>query len=418
MKNRSFYLMLLGMGLGIGSGLIVPTVMLKLAWLGEIFINMLKLICLPLIFSALVSAIASIGNMQRLGKIGKYTLAYVLTSVSVAVLIGLLLINLLQPGIGIDPKVITSGHYQVNTNASFTLVTFIQGLFPDNIIAAAAKFQIMPVVIYAVVFAIACITCGEKASPVVEFFSMLREIFIKMINWLMHLTPIGLFSLLGAATAHAVQDKVLLTSLKGLGLFIALFLTGLILQMLWQGIVMRILTRIALKKTANAVAPALMTAFATASSMATLPVALTSAQKLGLSPQTIRFVLPLATTINLSGTAMYEAVAAVFFSQILGIPLTFWDQLGIFFIAIIAGMGATGIPEGGLVTMVSVLSAVNVPTSAIGLLLPFDRILDRCRTMVNVWSDLMCTTVVNYFLNKKTETVLTPATAKIPCSNG
>lgn len=400
MKNQSFYLLMLGIIAGIATGIVFPQFMLKTAWVGEIFINMLKLICLPLVFCALVSAIGSMGSFQQLGKIGKYTLSYVFGSVSVAVLIGLVLINYFHPGTGIDPKIITDSAAQVRTNSTFTIVTFIKNIFPDNIIAAAAKFQIMPIVIYAIVFAIACIACGKSSAHVITFFAALRDVFIKMIMWLMYLTPIGLFSLLGAATAYTTQDNFLLMSLKGILFFIGVFLLGLFLQIVWQAGLMIFLTRKKIKATAKAALPALMTAFATSSSMATLPVAMNSAQELGVEPRTTRFVLPLATTINLSGTAMYEAVAAIFFCQILGMPLSFSDQLVVFMIAIIAGMGATGIPEGGLVTMVSVLNAVNVPTNAIGLLLPFDRILDRCRTLVNVWGDLMCTIIVNYFLNK------------------
>lgn len=161
----------------------------------------------------------------------------------------------------------------MSTQSTFTLVTFIQGLFPDNIIAAAAKFQIMPVVVYAVVFAMACIACGEVAKPVAHFFSVLRDVFIKMIMWLMYLAPIGLFALLSNATARAVQDNILMASLKGVGLFIGMFLCGLLLQVLWQGVLAKIITQLQVHTTAKAVASAMMTAFATASSMATLPVA-------------------------------------------------------------------------------------------------------------------------------------------------
>ena len=145
---------------------------------------------------------------------------------------------------------------------------------------------------------------------------------------------------------------------------------------------------------------ALVTAVATSSSMATLPVTMLVAKKQGVSDDVARFVLPLATTINLAGTAMYEAVSALFFCQVLGFDLTIASQIGVFFVAIIAGMGATGIPEGGLITMVMVLRIVNVPTSAIGLLLPFDRILDRFRTVTNVWGDLVCATFVDHLQGK------------------
>lgn len=400
MKNRGFILMLLGIGLGILGGLKFPQQMLSIEWIGTLFINMLKLIALPLVFSALVGAIASIGDFRKLGTVGGYTLAYVFISVSIAVLIGLVLINLFKPGLGVDPTLIPL-ESKLSSKPALEFTSFIQGLFPPNIIDAAAKFEIMPVVIFAVIFAIGCIACGETAKPVIEFFVGLRSIFIKMITWLMHLTPIGLFSLIGTAVARALENNLFMASIKGLGIFIEVFLLGLTLQVFWQLLAVQFIAKRNAKQYLKAAAPALATAFGTSSSMATLPVALVVAQEQGIKAQVARFVLPFATTVNLAGTAMLEAYSALFFSQILGIHLTVWDQLGIFFMAIIAGMGATGIPEGGLVTMVTVLRAVNIPTSAIALLLPFDRILDRFRTMVNVWGDLVCAALVNHFVSKK-----------------
>jgi Na+/H+-dicarboxylate symporter len=139
----------------------------------------------------------------------------------------------------------------------------------------------------------------------------------------------------------------------------------------------------------------------TSSSIATLPVTLLVAKKQEVNDEVAKFVLPFATTINMAGTAMYEAVSALFFCQILGMHLSIFSQIGVFFVSIMAGMGAAGIPEGGLVTMVMVLRSVSVPTSAIALLLPFDRLLDRCRTMVNVWGDLVCATAVDHFISRK-----------------
>jgi Na+/H+-dicarboxylate symporter len=413
MRNLNVWWLVLGMVLGIAGGILFPSSMLKITWIGQTFINMLKLICLPLIFSALVSAIVSMGDFKTLGKIGSYTAVYLLISVSVAVLIGLIMVNIFHPGIGLDPRLINQNQHPISTVGSFTFVTFIQNLFPDNLILAASKFQVIPIVIFAIIFSIACVVTENNTNSIKDFFTALRHVFITMIGWVMYLAPIGLFSLLGTAVAHSINDHLILNSLKGLGLFIIMFLGGLILQILWQGLAVLFIIRKHVKKIGSATAPTLMTAFATSSSMATLPVALESAQKLGIPTEISRFVLPLASTINLSGTAMYEAVAAIFFSQILGIDLTIWNQITIFFIAIIAGIGATGIPEGGLITMVSVLHAVNIPTTAIGLLLPFDRILDRCRTMTNVWGDLMCTMIVNYFMNTQKE-VLHPTQWQVP----
>ncbi len=396
MKNYMFLLIILSIVLGILCGIFFSKQMIAVSWIGQLFINLLKLIVLPLIFCALVSAITHLGGVERLGKIGIYTLCYVMLSVSIAVIIGLTLLNVFKPGVGIAPSLILANATPLDLKpVPFT--DYLLTLFPPNIVEAAAKYEIMPIVFFSIVFAIACISVGKTANPVVDFFVGLRDVLIKMIIWLMYLTPIGLFSLLGTAVAEASRQHILLDSISGMLLFICLFLFGLFLQFLWQVIMLALVTRKNPKSFLSSASHALLTAFATSSSMATLPVTLLVAKEQNIDDDVARFVLPLATTINLAGTAMYEAVSALFFCQILGLHLSILAQIGVFITAILAGMGATGIPEGGLVTMVMVLRNVNVPTSAIGLLLPFDRILDRFRTMTNVWGDLVCAATVNHF---------------------
>ncbi len=395
-KNSMLWWILLSIVLGVLCGIFFPQKMLAIRWIGIIFINLLKLIVLPLIFSALVSAIASMGGVKRLGAIGGYTIGYVFFSVSVAVIIGLILLNVFQPGVGLSPDLILVNATPADLKPK-EFSSFLYTLFPPNIIEAAAKYEIMPIVLFSIVFAIASLAVGESAKPVIDFFIGMRNIFIKMIVWLMYATPVGLFSLLGAAVAEAYIHKSLMKSLTGVLVFIAVFLFGLFLQILWQVAVIKFITRRNTKEFIGSASNALLTAFATSSSMATLPVTLIVAKQQNINEDVARFVLPLATTINLAGTAMYEAVSALFFCQILDLHLSLLSQVGIFVTAIMAGMGATGIPEGGLVTMIMVLRSVNVPSSAITLLLPFDRVLDRFRTMVNVWGDLVCAATVDHY---------------------
>jgi Na+/H+-dicarboxylate symporter len=396
MKNYMFLLILLSIAFGIICGVFFPKEMISISWIGQLFINLLKLIVLPLIFCALVSAITSMGGMKKLGSIGIFTLCYVLLSVSVAVTIGLILLNTFKPGVGIAPSLILANASPVDLKP-VPFSSYLLSLFPPNIVEAAVKYEIMPIVFFSIVFAIACVSVGKTANPVIDFFVGLRDVLIRMIIWLMYLTPLGLFSLLGTAVAEASLQHLLLQSLKGMLLFICIFLFGLFLQILWQALLISLLARKNPRQFLSSASNALLTAFATSSSMATLPVTMMVAKNEGISDDVARFVLPLATTINLAGTAMYEAVSALFFCQILGFDLSIPAQIGVFITAILAGMGATGIPEGGLITMVMVLRNVNVPTSAIGLLLPFDRILDRFRTMTNVWGDLVCAGVVDHF---------------------
>lgn len=394
-KNNMFTWILVSIALGIFFGVEYPKEMIDIQWIGQLFINLLKLIVLPLIFSALVSAIASIGGVQRLSTIGFYTIGYVMVSVSIAVVIGLVLLNTFQPGSEIPPSLILANATPADVTP-MPLSRYILTLFPPNIVEAAAKYEIMPIVFFSIVFALACLAAGKTAKPVIDFFVGLRNVLIKMIIWLMYLTPIGLFSLLGTAVAEASIEHLLLQSLKAMITFILVFLGGLFLQISWQITLATILSKSSPKEFLSRASNALITAFATSSSMATLPVTMMVAKEQKVSDDVAKFVLPLATTINLAGTAMYEAVSALFFCQVLDLHLSLLAQLGVFLTAILAGMGSTGIPEGGLITMVMVLRNVNVPTSAIGLLLPFDRILDRFRTMTNVCGDLVCAMTVDH----------------------
>lgn len=398
MKNKMLMLILLSIFLGIVFGIFFPHQMISINWIGKVFINILKLIVLPLIFCSLVSAIASMGG-KKLGSIGFITIGYVLISLSIAVSIGLVLLNVFKPGVGIPADLILN-NAQVTNNKTLEFSTFLLTIFPSNIVEAAAKYEIMPIVFFSVVFALACISVGQAAKPVVLLFLGMRDVLIKMIIWLMYLTPVGLFSLLSAAIAEATLQNKLLTSMKGMLFFIVIFIFGLFLQCLWQFALIKYLTRRNGLEFAKKATNAMLTAFATSSSMATMPVTVMVTKEQNVNQDVARFVIPLVTTVNMAGTAMYEAVSALFFCQVLGVHLSVFSQIGVFLTAILAGMGSAGIPEGGLVTMVMVLRSVNVPTSAIALLLPFDRILDRLRTMVNVWGDLVCAAVVDHFSSR------------------
>lgn len=396
LKNNMFTWILVSIALGIFFGVEYPKEMIEIQWIGQLFINLLKLIVLPLIFCALVSAITSIGSGQKLGTIGLYTICYVMLSVAIAVVIGLFLLNAFKPGVDIPASLILA-NAEPKDIEPMPMSRYILTLFPPNIVQAAAKYEIMPIVFFSIVFSLAALKVGRSAKPVVDFFVGFRDILIRMILWLMVLTPIGLFSLLGAAVAEASIQHLLLQSLKAMVAFILVFLGGLAFQITWQITLATLLTKSSPKQFLRSASNALVTAFATSSSMATLPVTMVVAKEQKVSDDVARFVLPLATTINLAGTAMYEAVSALFFCQVLDLHLSLAAQIGVFITAILAGMGATGIPEGGLITMVMVLRNVNVPTSAIGLLLPFDRILDRFRTMTNVCGDLVCAIAVDHF---------------------
>lgn len=378
-------------------GIFFPQEIIKLSWIGQIYINMLQLIVLPLVFCVLISATASIGDIKRLRSIGVLALGYILFSMSVAVAIGLTLLNVFKPGLGVSKELILVNATQPSIFNPIGFESFLVALFPPNIFSAIAKYEIMPIVFFSIIFSVACISIGKKASLIIRLFEELRDVLVKLIVWHMYLTPLGLFSLLGVAIAKTSLKHLLRESLRGMVTFIFIFLVGLLLQIIWQLIFLAIMTRQNPYAFVRSAKDALLTAFATSSSMATLPVTLGVAKARGISGEVAHFVLPLATTINLAGTAMYEGISALFFCQVLDFHLTLLEQMEVFITAILAGMGATGLLEGGLVTMVMVLIVVRVPTSAIALLLPFDHILDRFRTVTNILGDLVCVIFVDHF---------------------
>lgn len=396
--------MILSTIFGIICGIIFPEQMLALHWVDTLFINLLKLIVIPLIFCSIVSAIISMASIKRLKSIWFYTLLYVLISASIAVSIGLILSNLIRPGSGMSSDIIhlTSPSVHQTVVVSSYFLSYLGTFFPPELINIhdESEFYIMPLIIFSILFAIACISVGKSAKPITSLFIALRNVFNKIIIWIMYLTPIGLFTLLGSSIAEGYTNQTLMQNMTGLCYFIIVVFLGLFCQFLWQFAVIKYITRRNPKEFLKNSTGSLLSAFATSSSLSTLPMTLLAAKEENISEEVSGFVMPFAATINLAGTAIYEAIAALFFSQILGIHLSIYSQIGIFFTAILAGIGAGGIPEGGMITMVIVLRSINIPTSAIVLLLPFDRIIDRFRTVVNVWGDLVCAMTVNHFVQK------------------
>lgn len=398
---RGNIFLILGIVGGILGGIYFPQFMSSISWIGTIFFNMLKVLVLPLIVSAIITAIAGIANSKKLSTLGSFTVSYAVLSSVIAVSIGLILFNTLSPGLGVKTSFADSLGENIKNAQPLTFHHYITGLVPSNILDAAVRFDVMAVVIFTVAFALACVACKEESRHVVQFFTHLRNVMLKMISWVIALSPLGIFSLLGTAVANSVMKNQLASDLQALGMFVVVFFAGLILQFAWQMFAIRFFVRHSVLRYLKITSPALITAFGTSSSLATLPVSMSCAEKTGVREDINRFTLPMAATINLGATVMYEACAALFFAQVLGMHLSTQQQIIIFVTSIVAGMGVTGIPEAGLITMVTVLKAVNIPVHMISILLPLDRILDRFRTLVNTWGDICCASVVNELVQRK-----------------
>jgi Na+/H+-dicarboxylate symporter len=266
-----------------------------------------------------------------------------------------------------------------------------------NLVASAAEMQLLPLILFAIVFSAALTTLGRTGEQVIRFFNGVNQAMMKLVIWLMYFAPVGIFALIAGRLGQAGGGEAFLNEIQAVGLYIGTVLSGLAIHFV---VLFSILFLIGGRGADYLVGMmrALLTAFGTASSSATLPLTMECARENKVDERAVRFVLPLGSTVNMDGTALYEAVAVMFIAQAYGIELGLGPQIIILVTATMAAIGAAGIPEAGLVTMVIVLNAVGLPLEGIGLLLSVDWFLDRFRTSVNVWGDSVGATVVHRFL--------------------
>lgn len=400
--------------LGFVIGGIFPKLAVSLSIFGEIFLNILMMLVVPLVVLSMLVGISKLDNLRKLGKIGSKTLVYYLSTTGISVCLGIILVNLIQPGSGLDIQLPDNEHQYLseNTAISETLKQLIignpekeqQGLIAYNLFLAMAKMDILPLIIFSLFFGAALSSLGKKARRTIDFLSVLNDGIMQLVNWVMYIAPIGIFGLVTARIGKAGGYEGFFPELVSLGKYSLTVLLGLAIHAL---VILCLLLRYLGKRNpiayAKGVATALMNAFSTASSTATLPLTLQGVQQQNkISEKTSNFVLPLGATINMDGTAIYEAVAAIFIAQLYGLDLSFAQQAVIFLTATLAAIGAAGIPEAGLVTMVIVLKAVHLPIEGIGLILTIDWLLDRFRTTVNVWGDSVGAAIIERYENKKT----------------
>jgi len=387
---------LAGVVAGIVCGAWFGPQMVAVEWVGTLFLNALKMTIIPLILAAVISGVAALGDIRRLGRIGAYTVLYYASTTAVAVALGLVVVNILQPGSGVA-ELSQEIPAAVAEREATGLADIVLNMVAPNLVAAAADMQLLPLIVFALLFAAALTTVGPRGEPVVAFFDGLNETMMKIVVWIMYLAPIGIFALIAAQLGKAGGADAFLIQVSAVGKYVLAVLVGLALHFLFLLIVLRLLARRGADYL-RTLARALLTAFGTASSSATLPLTMECVREAGADDRAVRFVLPLGATINMDGTALYEAVAVMFIAQAYGYDFGIAEQTIIFVTATLAAIGAAGIPQAGLVTMILVLTAVKLPLEGIGLLLAVDWFLDRFRTTINVWGDSVGAAVVSRLL--------------------
>ena len=408
---------ILGLVFGLGYGILSAAMgwgAFTQAWIspfGDIFLNALFMIAVPLVLGSIITGVASLSDTRKLARIGgKTILIYVSTTVA-ALIIGLLLVNIIRPGDTVPEEVrmdLQEGYSDMaeerqesaaSAQERGPLQAFVD-MVPRNIAAAASNNRnMLQVVLISILFGIALLLIPkDKARPMLGFFESLTAVVIKIVEIIMWIAPLGVFALL-ADTVNLISGDNLseLWSLLGaLGFYMLVVLAGLVMHVIvTYGSILKFLTPMSLKKFIMGIAPAQLVAFSTSSSGATLPVTMDRVENnLGVSEEVSSFVLPLGATINMDGTALYQAVAAVFIAQTLGIALGFMDQLEIILLALLASIGTAAVPSAGIIMLIIILQSVGVPAAGIALILGVDRILDMCRTVCNVTGDATVATLV------------------------
>jgi Na+/H+-dicarboxylate symporter len=368
---------------------------------GTLFINLLKMLIVPLILASVITGVAGLGSGPDLGRLGGKTLGFYVVTTLIAVLIALMVVNLVEPGIKdgqparsllaltADAAEVTEG---VKHRAETSILDTIKGVVPPNIVEAAANTKLLALVFFAVLFGffLARIDQPHQAT-VLGFWQGIFQIMMRMTGWVMQLAPIGVFALIAKVVA--------VSGFEGAGpllLFAGCVVLGLALYgFVALPILLATVARVNPWRMYPAMAPALLTAFSTASSSATLPLSLQCLERNAkVSERIAGFVMPLGASVNHAGSALYECAAAMFIAQAYGLHLSFTTQFTVVVLALITSMGIAGIPAASLVGIAIILAAVGLPAEAIGVLLVFDRLLDMCRTAINVLADACCAVIV------------------------
>lgn len=378
---------------------------------GEVFLNLLMLIAIPLILASLITGIASLADVKKLSRIGGKTIAIYLVTTTIALIVGLTIVNIMQPGSFVPPEMRAQleqtyagevGERQdlAQDAADRGPLQPLVDIVPRNFFGAASENgNMLQVVFVAFLMGIGLMLIPrKKAEPLIHFFDSLNELVIKLVGLIMLTAPVGVFALIADTITGIAGDQPgqVMELLGALGFYMLAVVIGLaIMVFLVYPTILQFFTPRSLKTFFPGIAPAQLVAFSTSSSGATLPVTMECAEKnLGVSEEVSSFVLPLGATINMDGTALYQAVAAVFIAQTLGMDLTIGAQLSIVFIAVLASIGTAAVPSAGIVMLVIILESISVPAAGIALILGVDRPLDMLRTMNNITGDAMVACVV------------------------
>ena len=358
-------------------------------WMGDVFLRALTMIIVPLIFCSISTGVANVSSAENLGRLGLKTIGYYLLTSLFAIITGFFFVQIIKPGVGADLglQVPIEDISAVSDSFGQTLIKIV----PTNIIKSMAEGSMLSIIFFAIIFGFFSTRVGEKPRMVImDVLSAILDVIMKITLFVIKFTPLGVFSIIAKVISQQLLIGNRVSEIVGsMGVYFLTVLAGLLVHaFITLPLIVRLVGRVNPVKHFRNMSSVLLTAFSTSSSNATLPLTMETVEtEDGVSNKIASFTLPLGATVNMDGTALYECVAVMFIAQAYGIDLTFGQQIVVIFTALLAAVGAAGIPMAGLVMMAVVLNAVGLPLEGIGLILAVDRLLDMFRTTVNVYGD-------------------------------
>ncbi|AXX93463.1 dicarboxylate/amino acid:cation symporter [Malaciobacter molluscorum LMG 25693] len=388
----------LGLVLGLITGLIFKDFAIYLKPLGTLFLNLIKMLIVPLIFVTLVSGITSMDDLSKMKRVGLKTFFIYLATTAVAITIGLAFGYIFQPGVGIE----LTNEETVIAKTAPSLIDTLLNIITTNPISSLAQGNILQIIFFAIILGLSINLAKDKSKPLKDFFSSFSEVMFKMTDIVISFAPIGIFGLMAWVSASYGID-VLYSLLK---VILCVYIASLLHMIFTYGLSIKFISKLSMIKFFKGIIPAQMIAFTTTSSSGTLPVTTSNVvNNLGASKSISSFVLPLGATINMDGTAIYQGVCAMFVAQAFGVDLTFSNMLTIVLTSTLASIGTAGVPGAGLIMLTLVLTSVNLPLEGVAIIAGIDRILDMARTTVNVTGDAMVSVFVAKSENELDEKV-------------
>lgn len=386
---------LIGIALGVLFGILLPSYVHYIKWAGDIFLRALKMIIIPLIFSSIFLGVSGMKQSRDLGRIAGKTFAFYAGTTLIACIVGLVMVNLFKPGA--DTQIILQEEATGLATTELSFIDQIVSIVPANVFEEMAKGNILPIIFFAILFGFFTTMAKEKTqSLLIDIFEGINEVIMKITMFIIKFTPYGVFAIVSNVIGNQAGSGNIWAVFQSLGFYVLVVWGGLLLH---GAVIMPALFKLLSKENPwrhiNKMSTALLTAFSTCSSGAALPIEMRDIQeKCGVSNKIASFTLPLGSTINMNGTALYECVTVLFIAQVYGLDLSLAQQIMVVLTSLLAAIGAAGIPMAGLVMLAVVLNAVGLPLEGIGLVLAVEQILDMPRTAVNVYVDTCGAVVV------------------------